>query len=394
MMAEPHGRLTLVGELLMRFDFATAGRILFGRGAAAQAAGISREFGARALVVTGRNRERAASVLRGLDCAWFPVAGEPSVDTARDGVRLSRSEGCSVVIGIGGGSAIDAGKAIAALATNSGEPLDYLEVVGRGAPLARAPLPFIALPTTAGTGSEVTRNAVLGSPEHKVKASLRSPLMLPRAALVDPDLTLDLPPEITASTGLDALTQLIEPYVCARRNAFADMFCLEGMRAVARCLQTAYHDGGDREAREAMSFASLLGGLALANAGLGVVHGFAAPIGGMFSAPHGAVCAALLAQGMEANIEALRSRSQEAELERYRQIAVILTGNSHAAAEDGVQWVRSVCAELRISSLRAYGVSEAHVAELAAKAANASSMKANPVALESEELQQMLRSAL
>jgi alcohol dehydrogenase class IV len=380
--------------MVTQFDFATAGRIVFGRGSAAQAAGIGREFGARALVVTGRNTERAAAVLRGLDGAWFPVAGEPSVDTAREGARFARSEGCEFVIGIGGGSAIDAGKAIAALATNSGEPLDYLEVVGRGVALAHAPLPFIAIPTTAGAGSEVTRNAVLGSPGHKVKASLRSPLMLPRVALVDPELTIDLPPALTASTGLDALTQLTEPYVCARRNGMVDLFCVRGMEAIAGSLRSAYHHGGDRNAREAMSFASLLGGLSLANAGLGVVHGFAAPIGGMFDAPHGAVCAALLPHGMEANLRALRSRSQEAEFERYRHIGAILTGRANARAEDGVEWVRSVCAELRIPPLRAYGVAEDHIAELAAKAANASSMKANPVALSAGELQQMLRSAL
>ena len=378
----------------MSFDFATAGRILFGRGVASQAVSLGREFGSRALLVTGNNTERAAAVLRGLDFAIFSTAGEPTVDTARSGARLARSEGCDLVIGFGGGSAIDAGKAIAALATNSGEPLDYLEVVGRGASLRNAPLPFLAIPTTAGTGSEVTRNAVLGSPEHRVKASLRSPMMLPRIAIVDPDLTMGLPPEITASTGLDALTQLIEPYVCARRNAMVDMFCVEGMRAVSRSLRTAFREGGNHEAREAMSFASLLGGLALANAGLGVVHGFAAPIGGMFDAPHGAVCAALLPHGMKANIEALRAHSKNDGLERYARVAAILTGNPHAAPEDGVEGVQSLCLDLRVPPLRRYGVTQTHVPELSAKAANASSMKANPVTLTAADLEQVLKSAL
>jgi alcohol dehydrogenase class IV len=376
------------------FEFATAGRILFGRGVAAQAAGLSREFGSRALVVTGHDTRRAAAVLRGLDHKVFSISREPDVDSVRAGAHLAQSEGCEVVIGIGGGSAIDAGKAIAALAANSGEPLDYLEVVGRGAPLANPPLPFIAMPTTAGTGSEVTRNAVLGSPKHGVKASLRSPRMLPHVAIVDPDLTLQLPPEITASTGMDALTQLIEPYVCARRNTMVDMLCVEGMGVVSRSLRTAYRDGGDRKAREAMSFASLLGGFSLANAGLGVVHGFAAPIGGMFDAPHGAVCAALLQHGMEANIQALHARSQNEDLERYRRVAAILTGNPGAAPEDGVLWVRSLIADLRVPPLRVYGITESHVPELSAKAARASSMKANPVALSSVELEQMLRRAL
>jgi alcohol dehydrogenase class IV len=218
--------------------------------------------------------------------------------------------------------------------------------------------------------------------------------MLPHVAIVDPDLTLQLPPEITASTGMDALTQLIEPYVCARRNTMVDMLCVEGMGVVSRSLRTAYRDGGDRKAREAMSFASLLGGLSLANAGLGVVHGFAAPIGGMFDAPHGAVCAALLQHGMEANIQALHARSQNEDLERYRRVAAILTGNPGAAPEDGVLWVRSLIADLRVPPLRVYGITESHVPELSAKAARASSMKANPVALSSVELEQMLRRAL
>ena len=230
-----------------------------------------------------------------------------------------------MVVGIGGGSVIDTAKAIAALVSNSGEPLDYLEVIGKGCALERAPVAFIALPTTAGTGSEVTRNAVLGSPEHGVKASLRSPMMLPRLSVIDPELTVELPPALTASTGLDALTQLIEPYVSSRANAMTDLYCLEGMRRVSRSLRRAFVDGGDKEARTDMAFASLLGGLALANAGLGVVHGFAAPMGGMFDAPHGAVCAALLPHGVAANIRALRSRGANGDaLRRYAEVAAIL----------------------------------------------------------------------
>ena len=235
---------------------------------------------------------------------------------------MFRSAGCELLIAIGGGSAIDAGKAIAAMAANPGDVLDYLEVIGKGQPLTNAPFPMIAVPTTAGTGSEVTRNAVLGSPEHGVKASLRSPMMLPRVAIVDPQLTLGLPRAMTASTGLDALTQLIEAYVCLRANPMTDTLCLDGLRAVKSSLVRACEDGNDAAARAGMSYASLLGGLALANAGLGVVHGFAAPIGGMFDAPHGAVCAAILPYGMEANIRALRERSPEGgALARYREIA-------------------------------------------------------------------------
>ncbi|HYO81794.1 MAG TPA: iron-containing alcohol dehydrogenase, partial [Bryobacteraceae bacterium] len=201
---------------LIPFEFATAARIVFGRGTLARVDGIAAELGRRAFRVTGRTFASADS---------FVVSGEPTIDLVRAGAEQCRRFGGDVVVAIGGGSVLDAGKAIAALAANPGDALDYLEVVGRGQPLSAAPLPVIAVPTTAGTGSEVTRNAVLASPEHGVKASLRHPSMLPRAAVVDPELTLDLPREVTASTGLDALTQLIEPYISVRANALTDMFC-------------------------------------------------------------------------------------------------------------------------------------------------------------------------
>src|SRR5208282_5705063 len=227
----------------------------------------------------------------------------------------------------GGGSAIDAAKAIAAMLTNKGELLDYVEIIGRGKPLTQPSAPFIAVPTTAGTGSEVTRNAVLASPEHRVKVSLRSPLMLPRVAVVDPELTYALPPAITASTGLDALTQLIEPFVCARANPMVDALCIEGIRRAARSLREVVHQNPGKSAREDMALASLFGGIALANAGLGAVHGFAGPMGGMFAAPHGALCAALLPGVMAANVAALRRRQPGGEgLRRYDEIARLLTG--------------------------------------------------------------------
>jgi alcohol dehydrogenase class IV len=295
--------------------------------------------------------------------------------------------GCDVVVSLGGGSAIDAGKAIASVATNGGEPLDFLEVVGKGRTLEAAPLPFLAVPTTAGTGSEVTRNAVLASAEHGVKASMRSPMMLPRVALVDPELTYALPPAVTANTGLDALTQLIEPYVSARANPLTDALCVEGIGRAAGALSRVYHDGADQQARSDMALASLFGGLALANAGLGVVHGFAAPLGGSWNAPHGALCAALLPHGMAANIAALRLRAPlHPALERYVVLARLLTGQKEASAEDGVEWVRALSAELGVPSLRAWGIAQADLPGVVEKAAHASSMKANPLPLTSEEL--------
>lgn len=384
----------------MQFEFATAARIVFAPGSAAQIPRIAREFGTRALIVTGRDTARCAGVCAGLERegvahSVFQVAGEPSLEAVRNGARALRDSRADVVIGFGGGSAIDAAKAIAALAPNSGEPLDYLEVIGRAAPLKRTPLPVIAVPTTAGTGSEVTRNAVLYSPEHGVKASLRSPWMLPRVAAVDPGLTLQLPPAITASTGLDALTQLIEPYVSIRANAMTDLFCREGMRRAAGALVAAFENGSDPNAREAMSLASLLGGLSLANAGLGVVHGFAAPVGGMFDAPHGAICAALLPLGMEINIRALRAGSAGGDvLRRYAEVARILTGDPEAEPEAGAAWVRELCDRLEIPPLRAYGVTRDSVSELVEKAAKASSMKGNPVVLSADLMTEMISRAI
>lgn len=384
----------------MRFEFATAGRIVFGPGTVAELGPLARAIGRRTFVVTGKDKIRHAGVIAdlessGLACTLFGVAHEPTVGLVREGAALFRTAGCELLIAIGGGSVIDAGKAIAALAANAGDVFDYIEVIGKGQPFPSAPFPMIAVPTTAGTGSEVTRNAVLGSPEHGVKASLRSPMMLPRVAIVDPGLTRGLPPAITASTGLDALTQLIEPYVCLKANPVTDALCLDGLRVVGRSLVRAYEDGNDAGARAGMSYASLLGGLALANAGLGVVHGFAAPVGGMFDAPHGAVCAAILPYGMEANIRALRARHPESgALERYREIARVLTGNSEAIPEDGIDWVRSLVQRLRIPSLAAWRIGTEHAEDIAGKAARASSMKANPVELTAAELKWVLEAAI
>ena len=319
---------------MIHFEFATATRIIFGSGTLAEIGNIAAGLGQKALVVTGSSSLRSATLLdylttAGVSYTTFAVIGEPTTATAREGAVVARRENCDLVIGFGGGSVVDAGKAIAALLTNDGDPLDYLEVIGRGQPITQPAAPYIAIPTTAGTGAEVTRNAVLGSPEHRVKVSLRSPLMLPRVALVDPELTHSMPPPVTASTGLDALTQVLEPYVSHLANPLTDAFCLDGLHRAARSLRQAYHNGEDFRAREDMALVSLYGGLALANAKLGAVHGFAGPFGGMFDAPHGAVCATLLPHVMEANVHALQERQPDSEaLVRYHEVAQILTGNS------------------------------------------------------------------
>ncbi|HEY1219467.1 MAG: iron-containing alcohol dehydrogenase [Bryobacteraceae bacterium] len=384
----------------MLFEFATAARIVFGEGAASEVAPAAAAMGRRALLVTGERADRSAALARALEAAGvtavpFRVSGEPAIGMIAAGTVYARGEGCDVVVAVGGGSAIDAGKALAAMLTNPGEPLDYLEVVGRGQPLRQASAPFIAVPTTAGTGSEVTRNAVLAAPERGVKASLRSPYLLARLAVVDSELTLDLPPALTASTGLDALTQLIEPYVSVRANPMTDLYAAEGLRTAGASLPRAWANSGDREARRGMCWASLLGGLALANAGLGAVHGFAAPVGGMFPAPHGAVCAALLAPTIEINVEALRRRAPESRaLRRYHEVARLLTGKPHATAADGVEWIAALCRRFEIPPLSAYGVTAADIPLLASRAAEASSMKGNPIALTQDERAEIIGRAI
>jgi len=384
----------------MNFEFATATRIIFGVGASGKIGAEARALGRRALVVTGGNSRRAEKLLANLSASeinavTFPVAGEPRIADVENGVALARKENCDLVIALGGGSVMDAAKAIAAMLANDGELLDYLEIIGRGQSPTKPSAPLIAVPTTAGTGAEVTRNAVLASPPHRVKVSLRSPLMLPRLAVVDPELTYDLPPELTAATGLDALTQLIEPYVCLRANPMTDGLCEQGIFRAARSLREAVFNGQNKAAREDMAVASLFGGLALANAGLGAVHGFAGPIGGMFLAPHGAVCAALLPHVMATNLNALRERDfQNQALSRYGKIAALLTGNANATADEGVKWVQNLVAELPIQKLGTYGIREEHVADIVAKAANASSMKPNPIALTPDEMTQTLRLAI
>ena len=384
----------------MRFEFATATRILFGESTLKEVGPAAIEMGRKALVVSGLSEERAETLLKiltGSEIGYglYQVSHEPTTDLIKQGVEQARREDCDLVIGFGGGSAVDSAKAIAALLTNPGDPLDYLEVVGRGHPLVNPPLPFIAIPTTAGTGAEVTRNAVLEVPEKNVKVSLRSPLMLSRLALVDPELTYSLPKDVTASTGLDALTQLIESFVTFQSNPLTDGLCREGLLRAGRSLQRAFEQGDDPAARRDMSLASLLGGLALANAKLGAVHGFAGPLGGMFPAPHGAICARLLPYVMETNVHALQQRAAEsAALARYDEVAQILTTNRKARAQDGVAWVHSLCTALDVPGLSTYGVAHAHFTELIEKSARASSMKGNPIQLTEQEMTAILTRAL
>jgi alcohol dehydrogenase class IV len=385
---------------VMSFEFATAGRIMAGAGRAAELPEVVAGLGSRVLVCTGADPARHAGLLAGLGwpAAVFPVAGEPTIELARAGVAAGREHGADVVVAIGGGSVIDAGKAVAMLLGNGGDPLDYLEVVGSGRKITRPAVPCVAVPTTAGTGSEVTANAVLASPAHRVKSSLRSPFMIPRVALVDPALTVSCPPPVTAASGLDALTQCLEPFVSVRANPLTDGLAREGLRRAAAGLRAAYADGTDLGARADMAVCSLLGGLALANAKLGAVHGLAGVIGGTAAVPHGVACAALLAPVMEANVATLRSgppgRRAHPALDRYAEAARLITGTPAASIEDGLDWIRETIALLAIPRLASFGLRPHDADDIAVKAAKSSSMQGNPVTLSQSDLRAVLEQAI
>jgi len=381
----------------VNFEFATARRIIFGAGKLGEIGAIAKPLGRRALVVIGKSAtavqrvEPLLSVLTGagIEYVTFSISAEPTVDVVRAGTRRARDERCGLVISFGGGSVIDTGKAVAALLTNGGDPLDYVEIVGKGQPLTKPSAPFMAIPTTAGTGSEATRNAVLGAPEQRLKVSMRSAEMLPRVALVDPELTYDLPPHITATSGLDALTQLIEPFVSVKANPMIDGICREGMQRVARSLRRAFEHGDDPSAREDMALAALFSGMALANAGLGAVHGLAGPLGGMFDAPHGALCAALLPHVMEVNRGMIRGPAGRGAVSAPTEIVRRFDEVRRIVGDIG-ELVRA----LKIPPLRQYGVNREEFSAIIEKANASSSMKGNPVRLRDEELREILERAL
>jgi alcohol dehydrogenase class IV len=384
----------------VRFEFSTAGRIVAGPGRAGDLPGILAGLGSRALVCTGASPERHAGLLADLGMAAevFPVAAEPTVELARAALAAARRRGADVIAAIGGGSVIDTGKAVAVLLGNGGDPLDYLEVVGSGRDITRPAVPCVAVPTTAGTGAEVTANAVLAVPSHQVKASLRSPFMIPRVALVDPLLTVSCPPPVTAASGLDALTQCLEPFVSVQATPLTDGLAREGLRRAGTGLRSAYADGSDIAARTDMAMCSLLGGMALANAKLGAVHGLAGVIGGTADVPHGIACAALLAPVIEANVRALRSGGFEPAaavvLDRYTEAARLLTGQPAASIQDGLAWIGETLTLLHVPGLAAFGLGPGHADDIAAKALVSSSMKGNPVPLSHADLRAILLQAL
>ena len=381
---------------MTRFELAIPGDVRFGGGRLSEVPDALAGWGARrVLLVTGRSPDRAAALVdglqtRGLVVTRYAVSGEPSIQVVRDGVAAAA--GCDAVVGFGGGSAIDVAKAVAVLAVRGADPLEHLEVIGAGRPITAAGLPCVAIPTTAGTGSEVTRNSVLSG--DGVKASLRSPLMLPRLAVVDPDLLLGVPVATIAASGMDALAQLIEPFLSRKANPVTDALARDGIVRSARSLRRARRDGMvDPSVREDLAIASLFGGLCLANAGLGAVHGFAAALGARLGAPHGAVCAAVLAPAIKVNLRAARRVRDRSAVTRFADLAVLLTGNPTARPEAAAGWMTELTTALQIPGLRTYGLTDADTAEVVAAAQRASSMKGNPIELTDDEVAEILARA-
>lgn len=380
----------------MQFEFATANRIIFGNGKIREIGKITKNKGSKAFIVCGSSLDRYSNLItalstQGIDYYPYSVIAEPTLDNVRIGIELCRQKECNLVISIGGGSVIDTGKAIALLSANEGDIMDYLEVIGRGKRIESPGISMVAIPTTSGTGSEVTRNAVIGVEDHQLKVSLRSPYMLPWLALIDPELSTSVPPKVTASTGMDALTQLIEPYVSNQANPITDAFCVEGLRFATESIYQVYFDGGDLESRGKMSLASLFSGFALANAKLGAVHGFAGVLGGMYGVPHGEICASLLPAVIEVNIQSLQKNNSRFDyLSRYKRIAQILTGKNDSKPEDVIDFTRQLTSDLNIQTLSQLGVLETDYPEIIVKAAGSSSMKGNPVPLTPDEMYKIL----
>lgn len=384
---------------MMGFEYASPNRIFFGEGMFSKAGVISSEFGKRALIVAGSGSVKLEGLLEKLQSVnvsgfIFRVENEPDIPMILAGIEQAKANRCDFIIGFGGGAVLDTGKAIAAMLTNPGHLMDYLEVVGEGKDIPYQAAPMLAIPTTAGPGTEVTRNAVILSPEHQVKVSMRSYKMIPPVAIIDPALTYSMPPDVTGSTGMDALTQVIEGYVSKRANPMTDAVCREGILRGARSLLRAYENGDDKFAREDMCFTSLFGGLAVANGGLGAVHGFAGPIGGMFKIPHGVICASLLPFVMKYNVKmADNSLVNGRLLSRYQDIAWWVTGNSHATIDDGVAWIKELALALDIPGLSALGIDRKDFDLIVEKSKVSSSMQKNPIDLDEATLLKILTEA-
>ena len=395
--------------MIAPFSIARLPRIEFGAGAVKKLPALAARYGTRLLLVTGARSflasPHAAPMFAGLrerGCHWetVQVAGEPSPETVDEAVRAWRGAGIATVIGVGGGSVLDAAKAIAGLLVPGNSVIEHLEGVGPEKPYRGPPTPFIAVPTTAGTGSEATRNAVLSrlGPDG-FKKSFRDDALVAEVAIVDPDLLAGCPPALIAANGMDAFTQLLESYVSTRANPFTDALALSGLRA-ARDGLLAWHEGGAaaHEARSRMAYASLVSGVCLAQTGLGSVHGLASPLGAFFPIAHGVVCGTLVGAATRINVEVMEARDPgNPALAKYAEVGRLLTGSGDAtAAEDRRNLVRLLerwTERLSLPPLSSLGVAASDVKRIVANS-RGSSMKTNPIVLTDEEIGQVVTARL
>ncbi len=383
-------------------------QIHFGPGRIGDVAELIAGYGNRIALVTGESSfaasRRLQSLLSELDqrdiCREHVVIpGEPTPEMIDAAVRRLRADPPAAVLAVGGGSALDAGKAIAGLTPGGAPVTDYLEGVGSGRVYRGPALPMVAVPTTAGTGSEATRNAVIGrAGRGGFKKSFRDNALVPRHAVIDPDLLASCPAPVIAANGMDALTQLLESYLSTRASRFTDALARSGLESIRDGLESLYRsEGADAAARERMAWAALASGICLAQSGLGSVHGLAAPLGALFPIPHGVACGAVVAEATAINVAAAgRVESGDRILRRYAEVAALLCGtpvDDRDAAAALVDWLRQLTRRLGVPGLSAYGVTDADVAELVANS-RGNSMRTNPVELTDDEIANLVRRCL
>jgi alcohol dehydrogenase class IV len=382
--------------MVKSFQFSRAPRILFKCGIIDVLPSLVHQYGSAVLIVTGKrsflsssNGDKFLNGLKdnGINYFIHSVEGEPSPDNIDQAVKIINAEKTDLVIGIGGGSVLDASKALSAMLYKEESVINYLEGIGT-MEHPGTKIPFIAVPTTSGTGSEATKNAVLSVVgENGFKRSLRHENFVPDIALVDPELTIQCPREITAASGTDCFTQLTEAYLSTKSNDYTDALALKGLRSVKESLLNSYLDGNNVEARSGMSFAALTSGICLANAGLGAVHGFASSIGGILNIPHGVLCGTLMASANEINVKALRRNNTDSvALNKYAVLGELFTGEKGKTTDfyiDGfIQYLHKLTAELNLPHLVEFGLEEKDL-ELICRNTD---IKNNPVKLDVGDL--------
>jgi alcohol dehydrogenase class IV len=380
----------------MAFSFFSPQALHFGRGQSLRAAEMAATYGSKVLVVHGANAARAQWLVQscgdaGLQIRTISCRNEPTLPDVEQALAALTGFTPDVVIALGGGSVIDFAKALAALLRCSGQPQEYLEVVGSGRALEHAPVPMIALPTTAGTGAEVTKNAVIAVPEQGVKVSLRDPRMVPDIAIVDAGLMQGAPRRVALAAALDAITQVIEPYLSVKANPMTDALCISAIPTGLKALRALVEDDAS-EAWDNMAWVSTCGGLALANSGLGVVHGFAGVIGGMTAAPHGEICGILLPAALESHLEHAR-KGTDIHTRLHWVLGQIDICFATSGRGRGIIDLREWSMEMGLRRLSELGVTEANHIEVAQASQNTSSMKGNPFVLLCQELVTILQRA-